>query len=306
MLVSSGAGSWLDVSVAFALHVAVFGSFFLLPWDRIANALQVAPLLCWIAGVAWLTANFGVADGMTRPILLLPIMWTAIYHKRSHLYMVVSFAAILGIIGGQFFGRDTSWQVALIPTIVTLPIAFTVQTFANRVREAERISKEASLVDHLTGLANRRRLEMELPHALQMAARAQQPLSLLVIDLDHFKAYNDTEGHQAGDELLKSVAESWTEELRVTDYLFRYGGEEFIALLPNCDEMGARDVATRLISSIPESQSCSVGVAVSLEGEAPASLIERTDVAMYRAKQQGRGQYVVWDEGMDAQGVDIA
>ncbi len=301
VLASTGVGSWVDVSVAFGLHLAVIGSFFLLPWDRIPNTLQVVPLLCWVAGIAWLTANFAVEDGMTRPILLLPIMWTAIYHKRSHLYMVVGLGAILGVIGGQFFGRDTSWQVAVLPIVVTLPVAFTVQTFANRVREAVRISKEASLVDPLTGLANRRRLEMELPRALQMSVRTKKPISLLVIDLDHFKAYNDTEGHLAGDALLATVAGSWSRELRVTDHLFRYGGEEFIALLPDCDETGARDVAARFMRSMPDSQSCSIGVAVSVEGETPTQLIERTDVAMYRAKQQGRGQFVVWDEEINAQ-----
>ncbi len=220
---SSEAGSWIDVLMGLGLVASVISIIFLFPWSRLPDDCEVLPLLWWVAGVAILTAGFWIEEGMTRPLLLLPILWAAIYHKRSHLYLVVLVSAGLGIIGGQLLGRDVSWQVAAMPIAVVIPIAFTIQTFAEQVRKAGRISEAASLVDPVTGLGNRRRLLWELPRALQMAQRTSRPLALMMIDLDHFKTYNDTHGHPAGDALLVSVAEAWTRELRVTDFLFPRG-----------------------------------------------------------------------------------
>lgn len=296
---SNDAAHWLDVLVSLGLIGSVVGAILLLPWERWPADYQVMPLLWFVGGVAVINANSPLEEGMTRPLLLLPILWAAIYHKRSHLYLVAVVSVTLGILGGQLSGRDTPWQVALLPIVIMVPIAFAIQTFAEQVRASQRISEEASLVDALTGLGNRRRLFIELPRALLVAQRVRKPLALMIIDLDGFKPYNDTHGHQAGDALLERVARAWTNELRRSDLLFRYGGDEFIALLPDCDEQGARDVASRFMESLPDLLSCSIGIAVSAEDETPSAMIERGDVAMYRAKQQGRGQFVVWDRSID-------
>lgn len=296
---SNDAGNWSDVLISLGFMGSVVGSIRFLPWSRWPADCQVVPLLLFVGGVAVINANSPLGEGMTRPLLLLPILWAAIYHKRSHLYLVVLMSAGLGIIGGRLSGPDTSWQVATLPVVVIVPIAFAIQTFAEQVRESQRISEEASLVDALTGLGNRRSLFVELPRALLVAQRVRQALSLMIIDLDGFKPFNDTHGHQAGDALLERVAGAWTNELRRTDLLFRYGGDEFVAMLPDCNEQGARDVASRFMESLPESLSCSIGIAVAVEDETPSALIGRSDVAMYRAKQQGRGQFVVWDPSID-------
>jgi diguanylate cyclase (GGDEF)-like protein/PAS domain S-box-containing protein len=146
--------------------------------------------------------------------------------------------------------------------------------------------------DQLTGLANRRTWDEELPRELARAARTGQPLALAIIDLDRFKAYNDAHGHPAGDRLLRSVAAAWTERLRLTDILARYGGEEFAVLLPGCDPAAAERVAETLRSAVPGPETCSIGL-VTWDGEEPGEvLFARADTALYRAKDGGRDRVV--------------
>jgi diguanylate cyclase (GGDEF)-like protein/PAS domain S-box-containing protein len=146
--------------------------------------------------------------------------------------------------------------------------------------------------DQLTGLANRRAWDEELPRELARAARAGQPLSLAIIDLDRFKVYNDTHGHPAGDRLLRSVAAAWTERLRLTDVLARYGGEEFAVLLPGCDPAAAELVAETLRCAVPGPETCSIGLVTWDGEESDDALFARADAALYRAKDSGRDRVV--------------
>jgi diguanylate cyclase (GGDEF)-like protein len=114
-----------------------------------------------------------------------------------------------------------------------------------------------------------------------------------LLDLDHFKAFNDEFGHVAGDELLKAGAHNWENSIRGLDAIGRYGGEEFIAILPNCSTDVAMGVADRLRISTPFGQTCSVGVAMWDGRESVAALIERADSALYRAKTDGRNRVVL-------------
>jgi diguanylate cyclase (GGDEF)-like protein len=142
--------------------------------------------------------------------------------------------------------------------------------------------------DELTGLLNRRVLGEELERELAVAHRRGRPLSVVMLDLDHFKSYNDTWGHQAGDRLLKGAAAAWVAELRNSDLIARYGGEEFIVILPECGIDDAIVTARRLRQAVPDDATCSAGVAA-LEGmESSAQLIGRADRALYHAKALGR------------------
>jgi diguanylate cyclase (GGDEF)-like protein/PAS domain S-box-containing protein len=147
--------------------------------------------------------------------------------------------------------------------------------------------------DQLTGVPNRRTWDHELPRELSRATRTGAPVSLAILDLDHFKTYNDTHGHPAGDRLLRVAAAAWSERLRTTDVLARYGGEEFAVLLPACDETSAAKVTEQLRAAVPGDSTCSIGVVTWDGAETADELVARADAALYRAKDAGRDRVVV-------------
>ena len=142
--------------------------------------------------------------------------------------------------------------------------------------------------DELTGLPNRRMWDEELPKELARAKRAGRSVAVAMLDLDHFKHYNDTYGHPAGDRLLRAVAAGWISRLRETDLLARYGGEEFSVVLPDCDQDTARQVLDELRLCMPDGSTCSIGVAIWDGRETGEQLVSRADQALYGAKRSGR------------------
>lgn len=146
--------------------------------------------------------------------------------------------------------------------------------------------------DELTGLWNRRGWEEELSRELARAAREGGPLCVAMLDLDGFKAYNDAQGHQAGDELLRAVAHSWRTKLRATDVLARYGGEEFGVAFPAWPLDAALPVVERLRTDIPAGQACSAGLVAWDGRESAEEVVRRADEALYDAKRAGRDQTV--------------
>jgi diguanylate cyclase (GGDEF)-like protein len=164
-----------------------------------------------------------------------------------------------------------------------------VQVQAVQLRNLARI-------DELTGLPNRRAWFGELPLALERARRDERPLSVAMLDLDHFKKFNDTYGHPAGDQLLRGAADGWATKLRAVDTLGRYGGEEFVVLLPAAPGTEAAAVIDRLREATPSGQTFSCGVATWDGQETGEELIARADRALYEAKAGGRNRTVVHGE----------
>jgi diguanylate cyclase (GGDEF)-like protein len=146
--------------------------------------------------------------------------------------------------------------------------------------------------DPLTGLVNRRGWEETLAAEMARARRTGAPLSILMLDLDGLKAFNDTCGHLAGDQLLAAVARSWESRLRPTDVLARYGGDEFVAVLPGCEQGTALRVAEALLTGLPPGAACSVGVAEWDGGEPGEALVARADTALYDGKRAGGSRAV--------------
>lgn len=140
--------------------------------------------------------------------------------------------------------------------------------------------------DPLTGLPNRRTWD----EVIASAVRGDSPLCVAMIDLDHFKQFNDEHGHAAGDRLLKACAAAWRGHLRGVDTLARVGGEEFAALLPNCSLGDASEVLERLRRATPSGATASVGVAEIQPSEDASSVLARADGALYDAKSGGRNQ----------------
>jgi diguanylate cyclase (GGDEF)-like protein len=145
------------------------------------------------------------------------------------------------------------------------------------------LSDQAS-TDPLTGLPNRRAWDARVADALSEGA----PFTVAMLDFDHFKQYNDTYGHPAGDRLLKETAAMWREQVRSGDLLARLGGEEFGLLLLNCQPERVREVIERLRGAVYHDRTCSVGFAVHRPGESSEQVTARADAALYEAKESGR------------------
>jgi diguanylate cyclase (GGDEF)-like protein len=143
--------------------------------------------------------------------------------------------------------------------------------------------------DQLTGLPNRRYWDEHAPALIE--THDGEPLCVAIVDLDHFKSYNDRYGHPAGDALLRRAAAAWRAHLRPSDLLARYGGEEFAVLLPECTLGEAEQVLERLRTATP-TVTCSVGLAEHTLGETLDELTDRADLALYQAKRKGRDRLI--------------
>jgi diguanylate cyclase (GGDEF)-like protein len=155
--------------------------------------------------------------------------------------------------------------------------------------------QQLALRDTLTGLGNRRFFDDAIHKALQLSDRKQQPMVLILLDLDNFKQVNDNFGHHAGDEVLLAVADAMRNTLRASDNLFRFGGDEFAVLLTAEDAHSAELVAHRLVKAISQHHICvkfavsaSAGLASHHADESCQTLFNRADSALYDAKQSGK------------------
>lgn len=183
--------------------------------------------------------------------------------------------------------------------------------FANQVAvvlENARLFKETqtqAITDALTGVFNRRGLFQQGEFELRRARRINRPFCAMIFDIDHFKRINDHYGHKVGDEVLQKLAERCQNTSRTVDLISRYGGEEFVILLPETNLESAARVAERLRQSIMNEPfktnagalrlTVSLGIAEAKETDSLHTLIERADVALYKAKNAGRNR-VVFDE----------
>ena len=182
-----------------------------------------------------------------------------------------------------------------------------------KIVEQMRLIESHSLIDQLTGIPNRRNFDIRIEEQWGYAKRKNYPISILMLDIDHFKRYNDTYGHQQGDETLKAVAKSISGSLfRSTDTAFRWGGEEFAVLLMETDLKSATFVAERVRKNVesamvqnlgggdPLNVTVSVGVASALPGsnvDIP-HMVKQADIALYAAKESGRNKVcAASDEG---------
>jgi diguanylate cyclase (GGDEF)-like protein len=225
---------------------------------------------------------------------------TKFQFTRRRLYALTA-AALLAptLLGAEVaFGAVTHGAAIAIASaglfiLVVVRMNGLIAQIKQQAAELETLSQH----DPLTGAANRRAWDAALPLALDRARADGSRLSVVLLDLDYFKRFNDTYGHQMGDRLLEDAVTAWRPRLREGDVLARYGGEEFVVLLPNATLEQAYDVVERLREAMPLGQSFSAGLAV-WDGDEPSdALLARADAALYAAKDAGRDQVVLAPTG---------
>jgi diguanylate cyclase len=175
----------------------------------------------------------------------------------------------------------------------------------NQLQENLAVVRAESLTDPLTGLANRKRFDSQLVRAMVESTERSEALSLVMVDIDHFKSFNDTWGHLTGDQVLRLVAMSLKQNVKGQDLATRYGGEEFAVVLPNTVLRSALTVADHIRRAVMSKQllrrstgqnlgrvTISLGVATMHKGDTPQSLIARADACLYAAKRSGRNRVI--------------
>jgi len=246
------------------------------------------------------SALTGFDDPSNLETSTLQIFRAPLWYQTRWFYLAVAIAALLA---GWVLYRIVLGQVRRRQQQLEALVDQRTRELSEALTKVERLSR----IDGLTGVANRRYFEERLTRIREKENNAEIPISIIMIDIDRFKQYNDSAGHQAGDECLRKVATALESgSVRADDLVARYGGEEFVVLLPATDEQAAQAVAERIRQAIadlgmphPDSDvsSCvtvSIGVATDrIEHlERPGELIERADQALYRAKRDGRNRIV--------------
>ena len=260
---------------------------------------ETAPLV--EAGLSIALITLAVSVTSTPALYLLALMAipaqsvTAAYPFRASAILIAE-AAVLALAAGLI--RDPS-AVAQNPVIVAMPIALVaaVALVGASVGRSAVDHRAAAIIDPLTGLLNRAALDLRLPEISEMAAERNTPVTVIVGDVDHFKAINDVHGHSRGDEVLAAIAERIRSVVRPSDALYRVGGEEFVVLLASTQAGTGTEIAERIRKAVAGEPICGLPVTISL-GVAGSPGISfrysetftRADGALMVAKQEGRNR----------------
>ena len=209
------------------------------------------------------------------------MMWQVAWVTGNYL----AFAGITAALG-----HDVSWSYVIVVTIGLQLIGLNAMILAGGEQRVRDVIASVAVTDSLTGLPNRRRFHESYPTSLDQAIAERTPLAVMLIDFDHFKQINDRDGHPAGDDKLRDVAQALQSVIRHEDLVARYGGDEFIVVAPHSTRADARMLAERLrVAAHACGASVSIGLAVFPEdAQHHDALIEAADAALYRAKEAGR------------------
>jgi diguanylate cyclase (GGDEF)-like protein len=300
-----GLGAWL-ASVAIMVGAAGIGLWLLKsPEPQHPNVLYA---ICF-AGVGGAVA-FRLAAGEGAPFpqfLFLASLYAGAVHPFRRSVLVFSLATVAAFtlplyaeVGGSYYAQMVAqaalwWSLGVVITVWTTKMRRERAEAASAQQAADQLAR----IDALTGLGNRRALEEALATAAASARRHQRPLCALVSDLDDFKRVNDTFGHQAGDELLREVAKAFEDSVRVPDPCFRWGGDEFVALLPEAGLEEARAIAERVMATVartardPKGRAASISVGVAELGpeETTEALLARADDDLLAVKERRKARW---------------
>lgn len=217
----------------------------------------------------------------------------------------------IGVFNQMLLSRSQGfdYQIELDGNDEITDLVETFNEFTHTIEIQKQKLKKLSMSDGLTGIANRRALDIRLKHDIELSVRQKSTVTILLMDIDCFKLYNDNYGHLAGDQCLKDVTKLVCDLLqRNTDFVGRYGGEEFVCILPGTDTQGAAEVAVNIIkkmrnealphlySDVADYVTMSIGIATSKPTEVltPEAIIKRADTALYVAKDSGKNMYRIY------------
>lgn len=253
-----------------------------------------------VGGIVLLVASLPSIQSILRTLGAgrLRARWTWLHR------LILGFLAGYGAFGAAHYGMATTQADLIVAAILLAGGGFVLMVARLSDMTTRDIVRIASLEhdimrDPMTGAYNRRYLESQLDEEISRARRSNCSLSALMIDLDHFKHVNDTYGHQIGDDVIRHVSSLIMSQIRVSDILVRYGGEEFLVLTPDSASADANDLGNRLLHHI-RSQSltlptgtilaatASIGVATLGDADTQAAFLRRADEALYEAKRAGR------------------
>jgi len=317
------AAAWWAAMVAILGLRGGLGQFAVTRWldaRGVAPALRAEMLLSLLLGIGWGGSLFVFDSGTLEPrfylrlVIVAAVVAFVLSSSTAFLCMPLICAVSVGPIVLAYLMRhpyiephDELIAGTLVEAMVVLTLAYGIN---RRVRAAasnhlaviklSRLLEKSARTDELTQVLNRRGILEALSSELAKSARHALPLSVLMADIDHFKAINDSLGHAAGDEALRAMVRVLTEALREGDSLGRLGGEEFLVLLPMLDGDGAMAAAERLRKAVAAIDSdhegrripltVSIGIGCRRQGDTPETLLGRADAALYAAKHQGRNR----------------
>ncbi len=273
---------------AFLYVFFVLWALWAMRWGpKVAPRLLLHPVGAYLLFEMWrMDESWPLAAFFTPALYLLSGF---AYPPWSLGYLLGAFWGGVLVLAPLVWGRNLeAWPHFAVSQLILFSLTFLLARF-RELHGQMRFWKEQALTDPLTDLPNRRALEMALEREVARVERGEEPFSLVLLDLDDFKKVNDTQGHHAGDRLLKEVAQYLIAHVRQGDLVGRWGGEEFALLLPRTGEEEAMRVAERLRAGLSRlGVTGSFGLSV-YQGDLQ-DLFQRADKALYRAKEQGKNR----------------
>ena len=233
----------------------------------------------YLSGTPFFVSDAATSERVSKRLVELAGIGSLLFHPVHHAGETIGLLAV-------------AWREPLSepPPSVSAAMTLLAMHAAAAIDRSNMLLRLDALArtDALTGLPNRRAWDESLPRELERARRDERPLSIGMLDMDHFSAYNAAHGHPGGDRLLKASGSAWRSMLRGVDMLARCGGEEFGVILPAAGMEEALSVIERVREATPDGETCSAGVAIWDGEESAAELVARADEALYAAKVAGR------------------
>ena len=291
LLAGSGPVRWSEIGPAFALQLLV-GTLLALSMcgEREVPFAGPVGIIAYLVSVTILRDGAGPTVGF-GVLVLLPVAWSALRARRAEMVIAILGVAVIYLAPILIVGAPryptSQWHSGVLFVVLAAGLGITFMHLVTRVQVLMHQLHALARTDDLTGVANRRAWTELLCRELASARRTRQPLSVAIIDFDHFKHYNDAHGHPAADRLLRTTVAAWERTLRETDVLGRWGGDEFVLLLPSCDAGCAVFVIERLRAACPDAP-FSAGLIEASEDCTAESIIGEADIALYQAKRNGR------------------